>query len=151
MSVLIIGVAATIFLVPASYLTLYALGNEYGVLALGERTYGDFTFTTNYYVTSPLLALSVGFYSYRVTATRGLTRIGNLVCLGLNVAGMFLAGTRNNILFSLLIPLLVFVWTARRRALVAGVAATLLFDLAVSNTDLIADMLSRDDESNFVN
>src|SRR5882672_296155 len=153
MSVLIIGVAAAVFLVPASSLTLSALGSDYGILALGERTYGDVTFPTNYYViyyvTSPLLALSTGFYSYRVTATRGLTRNRNLVCLGLNMAGMFLGGTRNNILFSLSIPLLVFVWSARRKTLAAGVAATLLFGLAVLNADIVADMLSRDDESNF--
>jgi hypothetical protein len=149
MSVLIIGVAVIIFIAPASNLTLYALWDEYGVLAPGERTYGGVSFTTNYFVTSPLLALSVGFYSYRLIGTRGLTRTGNLVCLGLNMAGMFLGGTRNNILFSLLIPLLVFVWSARRRVLAAGIAAALLFGSAVLNANIIADMFSRDDESNF--
>src|SRR5882672_3497191 len=149
MSVLIIGLAAAAFLVPALSLALSTLGKDYGISAFVERTYGGVSFTTNYFVTSPLLALSVGLYSYRVTATRGLTRTGNLVCLGVNMAGMFLGGTRNNILFSLLIPLLVLVWSARRRVPAAGVAATLVFGLAVLNINILADMFSRDDESNF--
>jgi hypothetical protein len=133
---------------PETYLLLYELGAEFGVLALSERTYGGATFLTIYYVTAPLLVVSVGYFSRLAVESRGYEQVRNVLLLALNVLGMFLAGTRNSIIFSIVVPLLVLVWYSKRKSLVSVGTVLVLISLATLNSEVILDMLDPGDVSN---
>jgi len=133
---------------PETYLLMYELGADLGVLAFNERTYGGLSFLTIYYVTAPLLVISVGYFSKLAVETRGYEQVRNVLLLALNALGMFLGGTRNSIIFSIVAPLLVFVWYSKRKSLASAGTALVLISLAALNSGVIVDMLDASDVSN---
>ena len=133
---------------PETYLLLYELGADFGVVAFNERTYGGITFLTIYYVTAPLLVVAVGYFSRLAVESRGYERVRNVLLLALNVVGMFLGGTRNSIIFSMVAPLLVLIWYSKRTSLVSVGALLVLISLATLNSEVILDMLDPSDVSN---
>jgi hypothetical protein len=135
---------------PETYLLLYELGADFGVVALNERTYGGAGFLTIYYVTAPLLVVSVGYFSRLAVESRGFEQVRNVLLLALNALGMFLGGTRNNIIFSIVVPMLVVVWYSKRKSLVSVGTVLVLISLATLNSEVILDMLDPSDVSNAV-
>jgi len=119
-------------------------------LALNERTYGGAAFLTIYYVTAPLLVVSVGYFSQLAVESRGYEQIRNVLLLALNALGMFLGGTRNSIIFSIAAPLLVLVWYSKRKSIVSVGIVLVLISLVTLNSEVILDMLDPNDVSNAV-
>jgi hypothetical protein len=74
----------------------------------------------------------------------------DFLLLALNCVGMFLSGTRNNIILSIATPLLVALWYSKKRALIASVAAALLLMVTVLNAGTIAAALDPAETSNDV-
>jgi hypothetical protein len=74
----------------------------------------------------------------------------HLFLLMLNCAGMFLSGTRNNILLSVMTPVLVLFWYSKRKLLVASIAASVLMLVVLLNAGTIAAALDPKESSNDV-
>lgn len=113
----VIAVFIAILLHPELFDEWQAPALATGLLFLGKRPYGDhINLLQIYFVTSPMLAISIAYYFDRAMSVDGPKEkmfFGLLTAI--NVAGMFIAGTRNNIFASLLIPWsLVPVYTRRR-------------------------------------
>jgi len=115
----VIAVFIAILLVPALYAAFYVLGPSTGIVYVGERDYGTgVTFLQVYFVTSPMLAIAIAYYFDRArSAYRAGAAAFYWVLFVINVAGMLLAGTRNNILISLVMPILLWLLYARNKTI----------------------------------
>lgn len=80
---------------------IVVFGRQTNLFLLGGREYGGVHFPTMYYVTSPLLVFGLAYFLER--AARKIDTV-TVYLIVVSMAGLFLSGTRNNILISLLIP-----------------------------------------------
>jgi hypothetical protein len=116
MASLVIILYAAILFEPDLFAWLRPLGEPSGILLLSRRSYGkDVDLLQVYFVTSPMLAISIAYYFDRAMTALGTRRkLFYSVVTAINVFGMLLAGTRNNILISLLLPLVLWPFYTRR-------------------------------------
>lgn len=148
LSVCIVGTLAVTVVSPDSIPEIYQIGDAYGVFSLGQRAYGGTTFNLVYFVTAPLLVIAVAKYAYLTFVSAGADRVKYLAALIINSGAMFLAGTRNSILFSMLLPLMVFYWYSKKTVVLHGLIAAVAIALVLLNLDVLSDMFSPADISN---
>jgi hypothetical protein len=99
------------------YNALQPLGLSLGLFYLDERRYGDFVLLQTFFATSPMLAISIAYYFDRAMSETNVRRRMLLFALtAVNIAGMFLAGTRNNMFVSLLLPFVLWPLYTRKPA-----------------------------------
>jgi hypothetical protein len=98
------------------YPTLQRLGINLGVFYLDERIYGNFRLLQVFFATSPMLVVAIAYYFDRA---RSAPRLLFFALTAISVVGMFLAGTRNNIIVSLLLPFLLWPLYTKRPSLTA--------------------------------
>ncbi|MGE4239669.1 hypothetical protein [Ramlibacter sp.] len=125
LAVAIIGTAIAIAIFPDLEPLLYVIGADTGILSIDNRDYGaDVVLFQVYFVTSPMLAIAIAHYYDRARSaqTRG-ARIRFAALVAVNVVGMVLAGTRNNILVGIALPLSLWFLHSNRKALATVVAA----------------------------
>src|SRR5207302_2718669 len=68
-----------------------------------------------YFVTSPMLVLSIAYYFDRTMSAKGhATTAAYALVTAVNIVGMILAGTRNNMLVAVLLPFLLWPLYTRR-------------------------------------
>jgi hypothetical protein len=97
------------------YNALQPLSYDFGLLYLGKRSYGNYELSRIYFVTSPMLVIAVAYYFDRAMSEADSTRkLLFSAVTAIDIIGMFLGGTRNNILISLLTPALLWPFYARR-------------------------------------
>ncbi len=116
LAVAVIVIFLVLLLVPDLYGALYLVGNSTGIFLLDNRSYGEgVTFLQVYFVTSPMLAIAIAYYfrSAQVADTAG-RRVLYVALSAVCVAGMFLAGTRNNMAVAVLLPVALFVLYGRK-------------------------------------
>jgi hypothetical protein len=119
-ALLVIGVFAAIQLVPELFDILYPFGRITGAFWLDQHPYGDgLTLLQVYLIASPMLAVAIAYYFDRAMSLRGRARLVYSALAGINVVGMVLAGTRNNILVALLLPFVLWPIYTRRVVLYA--------------------------------
>jgi hypothetical protein len=91
---------------PALLGLLYAPGIKSGLVYLSWRDYGNLTLLQAYFVTSPMLVVPIAYYFDRMmTSDRKLTY---LALCAVCIAGMIVAGSRNNLFVALLLPALLW-------------------------------------------
>jgi hypothetical protein len=149
-SLLILLIYVMISINPLLIETMFEFGDVYGVIAMGQRTYGNATFNAVDYVTSPLLVIPLSYFSFKCVVSKGGARLRYMLILAVNVAGMFLSGTRNNMLMSFVTPLLVLFWYSRKKLVFACAFLGLLVTLAYTNWGTIHEMLSLTEGSNAI-
>lgn len=102
------------------YNALQPLSYDFGLLYLGKRSFGNYELLQIYFVTSPMLVVAIAYYFDRAMSEANSTRkLLFFAVTTIDVVGMFLGGTRNNILISLLTPVLLWPFYARRRSISA--------------------------------
>jgi hypothetical protein len=149
LSLCILGVYAAIILNPALLLPIAEFGNSSGLIAISDRDYGSgVTRLSAFFVTSPMLAISIAFYVGRVLNSKGKTRTMYLLAAGTNITAMFLAGTRNNMIVSLCLPLAVYFYYSHHKRLVLAMIVAALLSLVIYFQEPIAAMLNPDEVSN---
>jgi hypothetical protein len=147
----VIAVFVAIELEPDLFETLYPLGASTGVMILDNRNYGDFVLIQVYFVTSPMLAISIAYYFDRTMSEQGIARkLVFLLLTAINIAGMFLAGTRNNIFVSLLLPFLLWPLYTKRVALSALCSFGILAVLALPFADQLRAFLDPSEVGNSI-
>jgi hypothetical protein len=114
----VIAVFVAIMMYPGLYDKLFAPGNATGLLSLDRRPYGDnISLLQVYFVTTPMLVVSVAYYFDRAMSVDGAkAKLFFASITAINVVGMFVAGSRNNIFISLLTPWALWPLYAKRRA-----------------------------------
>ncbi len=150
LSVLVIAVSTALAASPALGLGIEAVGTKYQILALSQRSYGSFNYTGIYFPASPLLVIPLGYFAHRFVTSSGRSRLYSALLLLLNVSGMFRSGTRNNVIFSILTPLIVFGWYSRTRALVLSTAVFAIGFFLLANVSTVSAALDVAESSNQV-
>ena len=130
----VIGVFIGLLVEPGLYAPLSIFGEATGIVMLDNRDYGaEVVLLQVYFVTSPMLAISIAYYfDQAMSAPSRKAKVGYFTLMLINILGMLLAGTRNNILISILLPLALWFLHTRHRALgillsVGAVAGLLMF------------------------
>jgi hypothetical protein len=102
------------------YNLLQPLGLRAGLLYLDERSYGNIQFLQVFFATSPMLVIAIAYYFDRAMSEPATRRkLLFFAVAAISAAGMFLAGTRANMLVSLLLPFLLCPFYAARPGLSA--------------------------------
>jgi hypothetical protein len=109
LAVLALLVIIVFIVIQLDYSTMYnalqPLGLSLGLFYLDERRYGNFLLLQVFFATSPMLAMSIAYYFDRAMSETAIRqRVLFFVLAAVNISGMFLAGTRNNMFVSLLLP-----------------------------------------------
>ena len=117
LAVIVVFIVCTIE--PAAFGALYLFGQGTGVVLVDHRDYGGgLVMLQAYFVTSPMLAIAIAYYFHRSrTSPRFRTRMKFAAITLLNIAGMMLAGTRNNIAVAILLPVVLHFMYARNQVL----------------------------------
>jgi hypothetical protein len=150
LSLATIGLYAITFNDEALRGQLWLVGDTYTIFSLTDRTYGSLSYQLVYFHTSPLMVVAVAYFCYQSLVSLGRARFWNILLLLLNVCGMVLSGTRNNMIIGLLMPLMIVAWYKGikvRLAVVAALAAILSVGLGYG---VVQAMLSPDEISNTI-
>lgn len=100
--VIIVLFLVSLVVPPTFYAAILLYGQNARLFLLGSREYAGVHFPTMYYVTSPLLVFGSAYFFQRAaeSSSRSLT----VYLAFATTLALFLSGTRNNILISLMIP-----------------------------------------------
>ncbi len=95
------------------YELLYSFGNKYAIFYLDQRDYGsNLVLSQIYFATSPLLVISIAYYYFYSVVSKNRKWFYRSLVL-CHVSAMFLAGTRNNIIVSILLPILLHLYFSK--------------------------------------
>jgi hypothetical protein len=146
----IIGTAIALKLIPGFFDDLYQFGKSTGVVLVDIRDYGSGSpWLQVYFVTSPMLVISLAYYfGCAMSATKFRDKASFWALTAISGVGLLLAGTRNNILASFLVPAVLWYYYARRKvaAFLVGITVTTL--LAVVFLDDLGTFFDSDEYSN---
>lgn len=133
LSLVIIAVFVILILMPELYDMLYSFGARTGTVLPDVRRYGaGVTLLQVYFVTSPMLAISIAYFFDRArSASTNRKRSVFWGVTAINATGMLLAGSRNNIIVSLMLPMTLWLFYAKNkaRASVLGLAVVAVLTL----------------------
>lgn len=129
------------------YEALSAIGQKYEVYTYSERFYGQTKFYVVYYYTSPLLVLSLAYWSNRLALRP--CRI-SVTMFGVTALALFLSGTRNNLISSLALPVLCFSIFGRGRWVLTILGLALLSAAFIRYGEILGRMFATTDVSNSV-
>jgi hypothetical protein len=150
LSIAIIGTFVVILVEPAAFAALYVFGEATGVVIVAERNYGgDLTLLQAYFVTSPMLVMSIAYYFHRARfadVTRKRVLYGTIVAV--NVVGMIFAGSRNNLAIAVLAPLVMHFMYSRHKVWNGLLAIGFLTLIVVVFSEQIAQLLDPTEFSN---
>jgi len=135
---------------PVVFAAIYGFGIEYGVFDLGARTYGETHISEVYFVTSPLLAIPISYFTFKCIVSKGRKRFLYLLLLIVNLVGMLRSGTRNNMIASVATLLLVWLWYSKRKVVLACSIVLLVAAVASIQWSTIHAMLDTAEASNAV-
>ena len=137
--------------VDPSLLAVFRVGAAVsGIAFLDERDYGGgLVLLQVYFVTSPMLAISIAYYFHRAWCSTATSKIWIYrLLMALSCVGMFVAGTRNNIAVSILLPLSLYAGYARSRAAGFALAVGASFALVVLFLNQLQTLLDPNEFSN---
>ncbi|PKQ68747.1 hypothetical protein BZG01_03250 [Labilibaculum manganireducens] len=124
---------------------LYLFGNKYGIFTIQDRSFGSLKLFSMYFHTSPLIVFATTFYGYKFIEER---KKRDLLFLLLNVLGLFLSGTRNNMFMSIFSIALVFLYYGSRKIKLGILLACFSSLLFLVNSGVISELLSKKEVSN---
>lgn len=127
---------------------VYSLGFEYGVVLLGDRTYGEAHIHQVFFTTSALLVIPISYFTFKCIISKGRERFLCLLLLIVSVTGMLRSGTRNNMIASVVTLLLVWLWYSRRKVVLASSIALLVVGVASMQWSTMHAMLDPTEGSN---
>jgi len=147
LSILIIFVYLIVTIIPESYNLIYSWGLNYQIFLIGERSYSVDTESlwSIYFVTSPLLVIPIAYYTSKYFEKKNILY---LFLSLINVFAMFIAGTRNNMLISLLLPLILFYKYSKNKIPILLFSLLIIFLIFINYLDLLKSMFSVDEASN---
>jgi len=126
LSVVIICIFTILLYEPSLIFSIYNFGRYFGVFYLDDRNYGSgLRLTQIYFASSPMLVISIAYYYHKARFSEKKKIFYDAIVF-LNVIAMFIAGTRNNMIVSLLLPLTLYFIYTKNRALSAAIISVVV-------------------------
>jgi hypothetical protein len=142
----IILVYLIILINPILFGLIYEFGLNYGIFHIGQRVYSsDLKIWSIFFVTSPMIIIAIAYYFDLAFKSR---KLRYYILLAINVFAMFIAGTRNNMLMSILLPFILFIIYSKNKKLVSLMVFSSLLVGTIFLADVLTDLLSPEEESN---
>jgi len=129
---------------------LAAFGDAFVIFSLTDRSYGGLSYQSLYFHASPLLVIPIVYFCYQFLNTRNWSKLWNGLFLGINICGMVLSGTRNNMIVGLFAPLLVIAWYKGVKTRLVIAVLLMLAVVAGLSLGIVQAMFSADEYSNAV-
>jgi hypothetical protein len=123
------------------------MGPKYGVLSIGYRQYGTPIIPSLkgvYFYVSDVLVFPIGYFTMKIFFSKGIIRIRYGLLLVINMIAMFFSATRNNILATIMIPILIIFWYSKSKVW-PSIIIVLLIGLSLINIEGIEDSMFRKD------
>lgn len=147
LAVAIILVYVVVLIFPLTFLPLYSIGLDSGIFHIGEREYAaNLKIWSIYFVTSPMLAVSIAYYMHKAVKADRKKKYIFLVLL--NVFAMFIAGTRNNMFVSILLPVTLMVVESKHRKIISGFLLLFILFFILYFKDIILALFDPAESSN---
>jgi hypothetical protein len=144
--IIIIAVIYMFNIYPSLIDKLYAFGNKYSAFTVNTRSYGDINFCSIYFHSSPMLVLAIAYYSYKFIYNT--KKIKYIILYLIAFLGMFLTGSRNNMIFAILISIAVWLVYSKKKSHIVILSVIAVSILLIFNKDVIISMFSTGDASN---
>jgi hypothetical protein len=129
---------------------LTAFADAYVVFSVTDRSYGSLSYQSVYFHGTPLIVIAIAYFCYQSLRSTGRAKLWNVLFLMLNVCGMVLSGSRNNMIVGLLTPLMVMGWYKGTKTRVAIAVLLVLVVIAGFSSGVFQAMLSPYDDSNAI-
>lgn len=147
LAIAIILVYAVVLIYPESFIPLYSIGLDTGVFHIGEREYSSsFKMWSIFFVTSPMLAVSVAYYMHK--AINSQKKLLYIFLVLINIFAMFIAGTRNNMLTAILLPVTLLVLKSRHKKIIATLAVFIIVSFVIYFNEPLLLMIDPEEASN---
>jgi hypothetical protein len=114
----------------------------------GSRTFGGVEFLMVDFQSSPLIVFPISYFAKEFYHSIGKRKFFNLILLFINIAAMFMGATRNNMLFSLLLPILVFIWYSKKKKVTLIISVLIICLIIVINLNAVQGMIDVEEPSN---
>ncbi len=152
LAIAVIAVFVVLMVSPDFYTALYLFGEVTGIVMVDKRDYGsDVILLQVYFVTSPMLVISIAYYFDRVmSAPLGKTKILYFALMFVSIVGMLLAGSRNNIVMSMLLPIALWFLYTRHKVLGACLSLVALTGLFIFFFDELQAFFNPNEISNSI-
>jgi hypothetical protein len=149
LSCCILCVYIAVIVNPSLLLPISYFGHTSGLISISNRDYGSGVQRLSaFFVTSPMLAISIAYFTnLAINSKDKYKHIYKVIAL-INIIAMFMAGTRNNMLVSLCLPLTIYLYCSNRKKLVFSIIILFLTSLALYYHESISVMLSPGEISN---
>ena len=123
-----------------------SIGSDYGIFLIGNRSYSDdFSLFNIFFVTSPLLVISIAFYVYNFM---NLKSKSSFILAFINIFGMFFAGTRNNLFVSILLPLCIYIYYSKNKKVNIAIIISAIIISIYQFKDNLLILFNTDETSN---
>lgn len=120
------------------WMHIYHLGEDLKLFSLDNRKYGDVNIHQIYFVLSSMFVIPIAFY-FEKWIKYDKNRTLNFILLATCVYGMFLSGTRNNIIISILLPLALIFYYSKHKLFLCFLASSLIATSFVVFNDVFND------------
>lgn len=127
---------------------IYVFGVDYGTIGVSNRDYGGIAYKIFFYRTSLMIAIAISYFVYKTLTSDGHIRILYAIVSLINIYGMFLGGTRNNMMMSMLLPFLTLYWYSKQKKIVILIMSIFISIVILSYHNVVLDMFSLSDVSN---
>lgn len=142
----IILMYVTILINPFLFGSVYEFGLSSGIFHIGQRVYSsNLKLWSIFFVTSPMILIAIAYYFDIAFKSK---KFIHLFLLFINIFAMFIAGTRNNMLMSILLPLILFIIYSKNKKLVTVMIFSGFIAGSIFLADILRDLLSTDEISN---
>lgn len=137
MAICIISLFIFLWIFPESFILMNALGATTEIFYVDMRSYGGtFEFLQAYFVCSPMLVVSVAYYSFRLRESR-YKDFWSFILLAISVVALMMAGSRNNVFAAVfLLPTLYIIFSGKRIFSIALVSCLITVLVLVSADEL---------------
>jgi len=122
---------------------------SYLPINIGTRLHSGVNFPLIHFFTSPLIIFPIGYFSFIFMYSKGKKRLSMGLLIAINMVAMFLGGTRNNIIVSIMTPIIIVYWYNKKKTNLLVIFA-ILFVAIVGFWDILVGMLEIKETSNSI-
>ena len=126
----------------------YTWGNKYGIFTFSWKKYGNLNMNAVYFHTVPLSVVALSYFTFKTIFTKGFYRILFLILLSINIVGMIVSGSRNSMIMSIFIPLVVFYWYSSNKKLLLVIILVIVMSTSIVFLETIKGMIDINEYSN---
>jgi hypothetical protein len=148
MAVCIISLFIFLLIFPDYFSLMNAIGTKTQIFYPDRRSYDGITiFQQAYFVCSPMLVVPIAYYFFKFSESYNKD-YWSLVLLVISIVGLLLAGSRNNMLVAVIMPISLYIIFSRKSIFSIFLVSCLLIVLALLSANELAAFLDPTELSN---